>query len=44
MPYDQAIQMKRIGSNEDDFQRKLVGLKSWLTDRGYKSYDQKFRK
>ena len=37
IPYGQAIQMKRICSNEVDLQRKLVDLGSRLTDRGYKS-------
>ena len=34
--YGQAIQMKRICSNEVDLQRKLLDLDSWLTDRGSK--------
>ena len=34
--YGQAIQMKRICSNEVDLQRKLLDLESWLTDRGCK--------
>ena len=29
--------MKRICSNEDDFQRKLLDLESWLTNRRYES-------
>ena len=37
IPYGQSIRMKRICSNEVDLQRKLLGLESWLIDRGYKS-------
>ena len=36
IPYDQAIQMKRICSNEAGLQRKLVYLESWLADGDYK--------
>ena len=35
--YGQAIQMKRICSNEVDLQQKLFDIELWLTDRGYKS-------
>ena len=37
IPYDQAILMKLICSNEVDIQRILLDLESLLTDRGYKS-------
>ena len=37
IPYSQSIQMKRICSNEDDFQRKLLDLESWLTNRRHES-------
>ena len=42
IPYGQSIQIKRICSNEtdaneDDFQRKLLDLESWLTNRRYES-------
>ena len=37
IPYDQAIQMKRICSEEEDLQYKLEDLESWLVNRGYRA-------
>ena len=35
--YGQAIRLKRICSDENDLQRNLVSLESWLVNRGYRA-------
>ena len=35
--YGQAIRLKRICSDENDLQQKLVSLESWLVNRGYRA-------
>ena len=35
--YGQVIRLKRICSDENDLQRKLVSLESWLVNRGYRA-------
>ena len=37
IPYRQAVQMKRICSEEEDLQHKLGDLESWLVNRGYRT-------
>ena len=34
--YGQAIKLKRICSKENNLQRNLVSLESWLVNRGYR--------
>ena len=35
--YGQAIRLKRICSDKNDLQQKLVTLESWLVNRGYRA-------
>ena len=35
--YGQAIRLKRMCSDENYLQRKLVSLESWLVNRGYRA-------
>ena len=35
--YILAIRLKRICSDENDLQRNLVSLESWLVNRGYRA-------
>ena len=37
IPYRQAVRMKRICSEEEDLQRKLEDLESWLVNRVYRA-------
>ena len=39
--YGQAIRLKRIFSDENDLQRNLVSLESWLVNRSYRAEIQK---
>ena len=35
IPYGQALRLRRICSDNDDFKSKVNDLKNWLTDRGF---------
>ena len=37
IPYSQTLRLRRICSEEDDFQKRVLELKGWLNNRGYDS-------